>query len=117
MANNISQISYSNTFAHWLIATNQLIDNSNSLKYSSYTKESGTLLLDSSGTGLIVSNTAAFAGNVTISGSNKLLNIYNATNLYNTLTIAANTSIVASGNIISSKILSANSIQIGRAHV
>lgn len=107
----ISQITYSNTFSHWLVATNQLVSNMNTLIEGNFFKNSGTLFLNSANTGLYVGNTAEFGGNVTISGPvNSAVRIQNPTTIYNTLTVVANSSILASGFIKSNTTISSNSI-------
>ena len=100
----ISQISYSNTFAHWLISTNQVIDDANNLKSNNYTKELGTLYLNSANTALYVGNNSVFSGDVNING--RLLN-YTPSYFYDTLNIVSNTSIIASGSIQSNTLISA----------
>jgi hypothetical protein len=107
----ISQITYSNTFSHWLVATNQLVSNMNTLIEGNFFKNSGTLFLNSANTGLYVGNTAEFGGNVTISGPvNSAVRIQNATTIYNTLSVVSNSSILASGFIKSNTTISSNSI-------
>lgn len=96
----ISNINYSNTFGHWLISTNQAINELNNIKSNNYTKSSGTLFLDSSAVGLSVSNNSLFSGNTTFTGGTaKNLSVYVPSYLYQTLNITANSSIIASGNI------------------
>ena len=46
MANTVSTISYANTFGQWMVATDALIAENNTLAKSDYTKDSGTLYLN-----------------------------------------------------------------------
>ena len=48
MANTVSNISYANTFGDWVVATDALIRENNTLGKSNYTKDSGTLTLSES---------------------------------------------------------------------
>jgi len=45
MANTVSNISYANTFGDWVVATDALIRENNTLAKGNYTKDSGTLTL------------------------------------------------------------------------
>lgn len=65
MANTVSVLSYANTFGDWMINTNDIANELNRLSKGTYTME-GTLVLNGTGTGLQVSNTALFTGNVLI---------------------------------------------------
>lgn len=56
----ISSVSLSNTFSQWLVATQTTISELNNLESGYYTKTANTLVISSSGIGLIVSNTANF---------------------------------------------------------
>ena len=46
MANTVSTISYANTFGQWMVATDALIGENNTLAASDYVKSSGTLYLN-----------------------------------------------------------------------
>ena len=48
MANTVSNISYANTFGDWVVATDALIRENNTLAKGNYTKDSGTLTLSES---------------------------------------------------------------------
>ena len=113
----ISQINYSNTFSHWLISTNQLIDNVNTLNSGNFFKNNGTLFLNSPGTALYVANTSAFSGNVTFSGSGSVfVKIQVPTLATNTVTITDPLSLVASGNVATNGwIISSGSIRSNTA--
>ena len=52
MANTVSNISYSDTFGQWVVATNGLINENNTLAKGNYTKDTGTLTLSETGTAL-----------------------------------------------------------------
>ena len=106
----ISPITYSNTFSHWMITTNQLVTNINNLNTGNFFKNLGTLYLNSPNTGLYVANSSIFGGNVSISGtSGNFVDIQSPTLMYDTLSIFKNLSIVASGSITSNTVISSNS--------
>ena len=46
MANTVTTISYANTFSDWMVATDALINENNSLATGDYTKNTGTLYLN-----------------------------------------------------------------------
>ena len=46
MSNTVTNISYANTFGEWMVATNALIRENNTLAANDYTKSSGTLYLN-----------------------------------------------------------------------
>ena len=52
MANTVSNISYANTFGDWVVATDALIRENNTLGKGNYTKDSGTLTLGETTTAL-----------------------------------------------------------------
>ena len=101
----ISQITYSNTFSHWMVVTNQLASVVNTLTSGDFYKNQGTLYLNSPQTGLYVGNSAIFGGNVTVSGpTGTTLSVNNPTNIYNTLSVAnlINGNLIRSDTIVSS---------------
>ena len=71
MATNIPSISLSNTFGQWLITTQTVLSELNNIGFGDYTKNSNTFTIDSSGTGLRVSNTATF-GTITVNRDSTL---------------------------------------------
>ena len=106
----ISQVTYSNTFSHWLVTTNQLVTAVNTLSTGDFYKNLGTLYLNSPQTGLYVGNSAIFAGNVTISGPVGLsttLDIRNPSYIYNTLNVSSS---ITGNSIRSNTILSSVNI-------
>ena len=115
----ISQITYSNTFSHWLISTNSLVNKMNELTDGDFYKNIGTLYLNSPNTALYVANTSVFAGNVSIGGSGDQLQveISSPTYLRNTLHIAKATSILASGSITSNTFVSSYQLLTSIANV
>ena len=69
MANTVSNISYANTFGDWVVATDALIRENNTLGKGNYTKDSGTLTLSETTTALsslgdIVANKAILSQGV-----------------------------------------------------
>lgn len=60
MANTVSVLNYTNTFGDLLTQQNIAAKELNNLGANNYTKDSGTLFLNGIGTGLSVTNTAAF---------------------------------------------------------
>ena len=49
MANQITPLSYANTFGDWVVTTNKVLAETNDLQANNYTKDAGTLLINSSG--------------------------------------------------------------------
>lgn len=60
MALPISSISLSNTFGQWVVTTQNIISELNSIGAGNFTKTANTFSITSSGTGLLVTNTAQF---------------------------------------------------------
>jgi len=56
MANTVTTLSYANTFGDWLVATDALIGENNTLAERDYTKDSGTLYLSESTKSALQSN-------------------------------------------------------------
>ena len=115
----ISRIDYSNTFSHWLISTNQLIDNVNTLNTGNFYKSDGTLYLNSPGAGLSVANSAAFSGNTIFSGSSSInyIKIQVPTIASETITINSPQSIVASGNIAANGFITVNGFITSNSYI
>ena len=115
----ISRIDYSNTFSHWLISTNQLIDNVNTLNTGNFYKSDGTLYLNSPGAGLSVANSAAFSGNTIFSGSSSVnyVKIQVPTITSETITINSPQSIVASGNIAANGFITVNGFIASNSYI
>jgi hypothetical protein len=77
MATRITSVSLANTFGHWLVATQTIINELNTIGFGNYTKSSNTFYITSTNEGLRVSNNATigsltllrdstFEGNTTI---------------------------------------------------
>jgi len=56
MANTVTTLSYANTFGDWMVATDALIAENNTLAEGDYTKDSGTLYLSESTKSALQSN-------------------------------------------------------------
>ena len=69
MANTVSILSYANTFGEWMVNTNELAYEYNTLAVGNWRKNSGTLFLNSPGVSLNVSNNAVFTGNLIVNGT------------------------------------------------
>ena len=82
MANTVSVLNYTNTFGDLLTQQNIAAKELNNLGANNYIKDSGTLYLNGLGTGLSVTNTAAFGAAIVsttlaVSGDSTLLaNVY-----------------------------------------
>jgi hypothetical protein len=77
MANTVTTLSYANTFGEWMLNTNSLARENNDLAAGTYTKNQGLLVLNSPNTSLLVSNTAVFTGNISLTGSGTVLTTTN----------------------------------------
>jgi hypothetical protein len=69
MANTVSILSYANTFGEWMVNTNDLAYEYNTLAVGDWQKNGGTLFLNSPGETLNVSNNAVFTGNLIVRGN------------------------------------------------
>jgi len=72
MANTVNILSFNNTFGDLVAQQNKAAVELNNIGANNYTKDSGTLVLSGSGTGLSVSNTAVF-GSAVVSGNSSFL--------------------------------------------
>ena len=115
MANNVSILSYANTFGDWVINTNQLANEIDTLGKGNYTKDTGLLTINSPGTGLQVSNNSLFTGNVLISGTGQALQVTHDAIISGNLAVGGN--VTFSGfevdyNDITSNTIHANTVTI-----
>ena len=82
MANTVSNISYANTFGEWVVATNGLINENNTLAVGDYTKSTGTIYLnETTKTGLQAN------GNLVVQGSFTSQGIGSSARIQNNLTV------------------------------
>ena len=77
MANQIIPLNYANTFGDWVTTTNNVLSETNDIGANNYTKNTGTFLIDSPGTGLQVSNNALIQGSFQVSGVGSSATIQN----------------------------------------
>jgi hypothetical protein len=77
MANQITPLSYANTFGDWVVTTNKVLAETNDLQANNYTKDSGTLLINSTGTGIQVANNALVQGQLSVSGTGSSVIVQN----------------------------------------
>lgn len=80
MANTVNILSFNNTFGDLVAQQNKAAVELNNIGANNYTKDSGTLVLSGSGTGLSVSNTAVFGSTVVSSNSSFLGDIVSTAN-------------------------------------
>jgi len=106
MANTVTILSYTNTFGDLLAQQNKAAVEINNISANNYTKETGTLYLAGSGTGLSVTNTAILGTGI-VSGTLSLLgNVTSTANAYfNGLGYALN---VANNAIIAKTLITDN---------
>ena len=112
MANTVNQLNYANTFADWLVATDALIVENNTLGKSDYRKNSGTLFLDGA---LQANGVSTFQNQILSQGVGSSVTIDNNTTIkYGTLYIktldsgVANIALVAHGQANVDGLLFAN---------
>jgi hypothetical protein len=77
MANTFTKLSYANTFDNWVVLTNDLATELNSIGKYNWTKDSGILFLDGNPTSLVANNLATFTGPVQVTGSGSSLYVQN----------------------------------------
>ena len=87
MANTVSSLSYANTFGDWVVTTNSLVRENNTLAANNYTKNTGTLFLSDPSLGLQVANNAIIGGQLQSTG------IGSSATIQNSLTVGGNTSL------------------------
>jgi hypothetical protein len=102
MANTVNILGFANTFGDWIVATNADSNEINSIGKYDWTKDSGTLILNGTGTSLTVGNNAIISGQLQVTGTSS------SATIDNNLTVGkqayfTNTSqsLVASGTIVS----------------
>ena len=77
MSNPIQNISLANTFAEWVVVTNDLVNITNGVLFTDYIKYSGTAYFNDPVLGISVSNNATFGGQVEIGGVGSSLLVRN----------------------------------------
>jgi hypothetical protein len=109
MANQVTPLNYANTFGDWVATTNQLVAEANTLAAGNYTKDAGTLFVQSSGIGLQVANNAVVQGTLSVAGTGSSATIQNAltvqgqifaTNSSGVGLVVTNTANIANVNIL-----------------
>lgn len=83
MANTVSTISYANTFGQWMVATNALIGENNSLATGDYNKTSGTLYLNET-----TKNSLQANGNIVVQKQLLVQGVASSATIDNNLTVA-----------------------------
>ena len=91
MANQITPLGLANTFGDWIVTSNRLLAETNDLAANNYTKDSGTFIIQSSGTGLQVANNAVVQGSFQVSGTGSSATIQNNLTVSQGTIAAANT--------------------------
>jgi len=77
MSNQIVPLGYANTFGDWVVTTNKILAETNDIGANNYTKDSGTFIINSSGTGLLVKNDAIVQGAFTVAGVGSSASVQN----------------------------------------
>ena len=90
MANTITTLSYANTFGDWVVITDLLSNEVNSIGFGNYVKSNGLITLAGSGTGLQVANNSLFQGNVLITGAGQALRVTNDAVITGNLSVGGN---------------------------
>jgi hypothetical protein len=83
MANTVSTISYANTFGQWMVATDALIGENNTLATGDYNKTSGTLYLNET-----TKNSLQANGNIVVQKQLLVQGVASAASIDNNLTVA-----------------------------
>ena len=83
MANTVSTISYANTFGQWMVATDALIAENNTLATSDYTKNSGTLYLSET-----TKNSLQANGSVIVQKELRVQGVASSATIDNNLTVS-----------------------------
>ena len=117
MANTVSLLSYANTFGDWVVTTNALVRENNSLAANNYTKSTGTLYLSDPTLGLQVANNAIVAGQLQVQGIGSSARIQNNLTVTQGQVYFQNTTLglTNTGELISNGKISAAASGIGLA--
>ena len=118
MANTVSLITYANTFGDWVVVTDQLSTEVNSIGFGNWTKSSGLMTLAGSGTGLQVANNALIQGNLLITGTGTALQVNHDAIISGNLTVVGNTTFEGfeiDWNDITSNTIHANTVTVNTA--
>jgi hypothetical protein len=102
MANTVNILGFANTFGDWVVATNADSNEINSIGKYDWTKDSGTLILNGTGTSLTVGNNAIVAGQLQVTGTSSSATIDNNLTVGKQVYFTNTTqSLVSSGRITS----------------
>jgi polyisoprenoid-binding protein YceI len=118
MANTVTTLSYANTFGDWIVITDQLSGEVNTLGFGNYVKNTGLLTLAGSGTGLQVTNNAIIQGGLTIQGTGQALQVNHDALITGNLTVMGNTifeGFEIEWNDITSNTIHANTVTVNTA--
>ena len=99
MANQITPLSYANTFGDWVVTTNQVLAETNDIGANNYTKNTGTFIVNSSGTGLQVANNVIIQGQLQVTGTGSSAVVQNDLTVSSGVLRAANTTFNPSGSL------------------
>jgi hypothetical protein len=77
MANTVNILGFANTFGDWIVATNADSNEINSIGKYDWTKDSGTLFLNGTGTSVSVGNNAIISGQLQVTGTSSSATIDN----------------------------------------
>ena len=77
MANQITPLNYANTFGDWVTTTNSVLAETNDIGANNYTKNTGSFIINSSGTGLQVANNALVQGSFQVTGTGSSVTVQN----------------------------------------
>ena len=91
MANQVTPLSLANTFGDWLVTTNQVLAETNDLGANTYSKNTGSFIINSSGTGLQVANDAIVQGSFQVTGTGSSATIQNNLTVSQGIIRASNT--------------------------
>ena len=114
MANTVSYLNNANTFGDWVVATNNLAAENNTLGKANYVKDTGTLYLSDPYLGLQVANVAIIGGQLQVQGIGSSAYVQNNIRVSGQA-VLDNTSLsmTASGAVQVNGRLSANSSGLG----
>jgi hypothetical protein len=91
MANTVTTLSYANTFGDWVVITDSLVTEVNTIGFGNYIKPTGLLTLAAPGIALQIANNALMQGNVVIQGAGQALQVSHDAIISGNLTVLGNT--------------------------
>jgi hypothetical protein len=113
MANTVSTLNYANTFGDWIVATNALVQENNSLAAGVYTKSTGTLFLEEGTLALQSNGDSIFTKTLYVQGIGSGVSVQNAISTDTLHTTNTDIGIYTTGSILTSGNVRSSGVGVG----